>query len=130
MKLVDGQYTKVDGWVIPTQTPVLGIAMLMALSRFQLHLRYVPKIIAITTDISILDRALTPIPLVQIAMGGQSWAAQHQGFTREAAVAAIANEQLLATHRSRPLAEVLHAILISHPTTPWRACSHAGDAST
>ena len=106
MKLVDGPCNKwEDGWVIPTQTPVLGNAD--GVIQIQLQGTF-PKNCAITTDINILDRALYTDRLFRslwAKLGGT-----YQGVTRETAVAANAGEQLLATHRSRPLAEVLRDI--------------------
>ena len=110
MKLVDGPCSKwEDGWLLPTQTLPLSSVDRQLDGSIQIQLQGTfPKNCAITTDINILDRALYTDRLFRslwAKLGGT-----YQGVTREAAVATNAGEQLLATHRSRPLAEVLRDI--------------------
>ncbi len=110
MKLVDGPCSKwEDGWLLPTLTPPLSAVDSQLNGSIQIQLQGTfPKNCAITTDINILDRAAYTDRLFRslwAKLGGT-----YQGVTRETAVAVNAGEQLLATHRSRPLAEVLRDI--------------------
>jgi len=114
MKLIDAPCDKwEDGWLIPTQMTAQASALsskvrqLDGVIQIQLQGTF-PKNCAIATDINILDRALYTDRLFRslwAKLGGT-----YQGMTREEVVAADASEQLLAEHRSRPLAEVLRDI--------------------